>query len=183
MSPSASDLARFRPYLQFLARLTWNRSLQSKVDPSDIVQQTMLRAHEQSAQFKGNNDAELAAWLRQILVNVFLQEQRYYFQARRDVDLERSLHAQLADSSQQLCRLADGIASPESAAVFHERMLAVSSAVEGLPAQQRDAIILHYWQGLSIREVAVQLDKSPTAIGGLIHRGLKGLRAALADSV
>ena len=54
-------------YLAALARINLDPRLQSKLDPSDVVQQTMLQAHRALREFRGTTDAEMAAWLRQIL--------------------------------------------------------------------------------------------------------------------
>jgi RNA polymerase sigma-70 factor (ECF subfamily) len=60
-------------------------------------------------------------------------------------------------------------------------MLRVANALEELPPAQRDAIALHYWQGWSPTEIAAHLDRTPAAVAGLLLRGLKKLRAVLAD--
>src|SRR5262249_6635094 len=64
-----SPLAHFRENLRVLARLQIDPRLRPKLDPSDVVQETLLKAHERRDQFRGTTDAELAAWLRQILAN------------------------------------------------------------------------------------------------------------------
>ncbi|HEV2947102.1 MAG TPA: hypothetical protein VGX70_06985, partial [Gemmataceae bacterium] len=62
------SLERCREYLHLLARLHLDHRLQGKLDPADVVQQTLMRAHEKRDQFRGRTYAELTAWLRQILV-------------------------------------------------------------------------------------------------------------------
>ena len=47
----------------------------------------------------------------------------------------------------------------------------------GFPASQREALVLHYWQGFSLAEIAARLDRTPDAVAGLLKRGLKHLRA------
>ena len=64
---AVGELARFRPYLLMLARLQFDEMLQAKLSASDVVQQTLLEAHQCRAEFRGRNDQEHAAWLRQIL--------------------------------------------------------------------------------------------------------------------
>ena len=54
---------RFRSYLAALARINLDPRLQSKLDASDIVQQTLLNAHRTLSEFRGNTDAEMMAWL------------------------------------------------------------------------------------------------------------------------
>src|SRR5262249_29813911 len=54
-------------YLALLARLQIGRRLRGKVDAADLVQETFLEAHRHFARFQGPTEAELVAWLRQIL--------------------------------------------------------------------------------------------------------------------
>ena len=61
------DLERFRSYLLLLARMRLDRKVQAKLDASDVVQQTLLEAHQAVESFRGNDTAAQAAWLRQIL--------------------------------------------------------------------------------------------------------------------
>ena len=49
------------------------------------------------------------------------------------------------------------------------------------PVAQRDAIVLHYWQGCTLAETADRLDRTAPAVAGLLHRGLKKLRSAMDD--
>ena len=49
-------LERCREYLCLLARLHLDHRLQGKLDPADIVQQTLMKAHEKRSQFRGRSD-------------------------------------------------------------------------------------------------------------------------------
>jgi RNA polymerase sigma-70 factor (ECF subfamily) len=62
-------LETYREYLRLLARIQLDPNLQGIVEPSDIAQQTLLKAHERQTQFHGSTDAQRAAWLRAILAN------------------------------------------------------------------------------------------------------------------
>src|SRR5229473_2538099 len=56
-------LELYRNYLSLLARLQIGRRLQGKVDASDLVQETFLRAHRDFAQFRGNSEEEFWSWM------------------------------------------------------------------------------------------------------------------------
>src|SRR5712675_2428421 len=98
----ASRLEQYRAYLRLLAGMNLDPRLQSKLDPSDIVQQTLLQAHQGWAQFRGQGEPELLAWLRQILARNLSHTARDLGRARRDVGRERSLEASLEESSVRL---------------------------------------------------------------------------------
>src|SRR5262249_56952122 len=63
------SLEAYRDYLRLLAGLHLDPRLRGKLDPSDVVQETLARAHEKGGQFRGGTEAQRAAWLRQILAN------------------------------------------------------------------------------------------------------------------
>ena len=175
-------LGRFREYLIVLARAHLDRRLRGKLDPSDVVQQTLLDAHEKRHQFRGSSDAELAAWLRQMLAHNLADAVRALGRAKRDVALERSLDAAIEQSSARLeACLAASQSSPSEHAVKNEDLLRMADALAKLPEAQREAVTLHYLQGCSLAELAAQLGRTQSAIAGLLHRGLKRLRELMQE--
>jgi len=184
MEPAAGlpDLERFRPYLHLLARLHLNPRLRRKLDASDVVQQTLLDAHAHHAQFRGANEGQWAAWLRQILARNLADALRAFGQAKRDVARERSLEDALQDVSSRLEGwLADGQSSPSARAMRHERALRLADALWELPEAQREALLLRYWHDTPLAEIAEHLDRTPDAVAGLLKRGLNQLRRRLQD--
>src|SRR5262249_32653105 len=89
-------LELYRRCLTLLVRLQIDRRLRGKVDAADLVQETFLQAHRDFGQFRGEREAELAAWLRQILANNLANLVRHYRgTGRRDVGFERRLLVEL----------------------------------------------------------------------------------------
>jgi RNA polymerase sigma-70 factor (ECF subfamily) len=175
-------LERFRDYLLLLARLHLDPRLQAKVDPSDLVQQTLLEAYEKRAQFQGGTPAELGGWLRRMLAHNLADALRAFAQQKRDVGRERSLEAALQASSVRLERfLADDHSTPGEHAERQERALRLASALAGLPGAQREAIVLQYWHGMTLAQIGQQLQRTPAAVAGLLKRGLKQLRVLLQE--
>jgi RNA polymerase sigma-70 factor (ECF subfamily) len=175
-------LERFRPYLRVLARLHLEQRWARRLDPSDLVQQTLVRAVQAAEQFRGTSDAELAGWLRRILANTLENSLRDLHRDCRDVRRERSLEADLAASSVRLAGLvADPAAGPVEQLAHNERLLRLAAAVEELPADQREAIERHYLHGERLDAVAAALERSTAAAAGLIKRGMKRLRERLEE--
>lgn len=176
------DLEHFRSYLLLLARMRLDRKLQGKLDASDVVQQTMLEAHQALQSFRGENLATQAAWLRQILARNLANAVRDLGRAKRDVKRERSLHTALDESASQLeCWLAADQSSPSQRAEKHERALLLAQALANLPQNQREAVVLRHFQGLPLNEIAEQLGCTSAAVTGLLQRGLRNLRKLLGE--
>jgi RNA polymerase sigma-70 factor (ECF subfamily) len=174
------NFQQYRSYLYLLARSHIGRRNQARLDPSDIVQQTLLDAHQKQSQFRGTSEAELMGWLRQILANNLADAVRGLARAKRDVSRERPLDQELDDSFTRVDGwLAAVQSSPSQQAVRAEELIRLADALTGLPLAQREAIVLHHLQGLPLAEVGQQLEKSPAAVAGLLHRGLKRLREVL----
>jgi RNA polymerase sigma-70 factor (ECF subfamily) len=173
------QVERYRSYLLLLAQMQLQGRPQTKIDPSDIVQQTLLEAHVERRQFSGD-ESGFCAWLRRALVNNLRDALRALRRGKRDVARERSVEAQADESS---ARLADWLAadhsSPSGRAVRNEDLLRLADALGALPPQQREAIVLHHLQRWTLAEVAAELDRSEAAVAGLLHRGLKRLRELL----
>ncbi len=174
------DLDHFRSYLLFLARIRLDRKIQAKLSASDIVQQTMLEAHEAIESFRGDNSAAQAAWLRQILARNLANAVRDLTREKRDVNRERSIHADLDASASQLEGwLAKDQSSPSQQAQRYERALLLAEAIERLPDQQREAVILRHFQDCSLDTIAQELNTTTAAVTGLLTRGIRNLRKAL----
>src|SRR5262249_14989842 len=125
--------------------------------------------------------AELLGWLQKILANVVADEIDKNKAQKRNVDLEQSLHATIAESSTRLARfLADQQSSPSQKAERREELLRLVEAIEQLLEEQREAVPLRDLQDASVAEIAAQMDRSEKSVAGLLVRGRRRLRELLA---
>ena len=178
----ASELIRFRPYLQMLARLQFDEALQAKLDASDVVQQTLLEAHQSLSALRGRGDREIAAWLRRILTRNLADELRKFRRSKRNLHLEQSIQAAVDDSAMRLERwLAIEQGTPSECAVANEQLVSLAAALARLPEDQRRAVELHHLQGFLSAEVARRMGRTEVAVAGLLRRGLKNLREAICN--
>jgi RNA polymerase sigma-70 factor (ECF subfamily) len=171
---SGRPLEQFHEYLSLLARLQLGPELNGRIDPSDLVQQTFLKAHEKRGQFRGRTDAERASWLRAILAN---QVREAYRQLGRE-----PLRSVEETSLRLEAWLADEALSPSQLSQRNERLLALTEALARLSDDQRRALELRHLEGLSVVAVARQMGRSTASVAGLLHRGLKSLRGTIPDA-
>ena len=174
-------LELYRAYLGLLARVQIGRRLQGKVNASDVVQETFLKAHEHFADFRGESERELAAWLRRILSRRLTNlVHRHYGTQRRNVALERQLVAELDKSSHVLDQgLVARQNSPSHQAARREQAVQLANALDRLPAAYREVLILRHLEGLTFPEVAQRLNRSVGSVEKLWVRGLTRLREFL----
>lgn len=173
-------LEQYRDYLLLLARVQIDPRLKAKLDPSDIVQETLLKAHQALDQFKGRSQSELAAWLRAILANTLADAVRKF--TRQKGDLEHSLEMALEHSSARLeALLSSDEAAPDEQALRNEQLFRLAHALSQLPQEQRTALELKHLQGCSVAVIGQRMQRSRAAVVGLLYRGLKRLRQLFAE--
>ncbi|MGE0755607.1 MAG: sigma-70 family RNA polymerase sigma factor [Pirellulaceae bacterium] len=185
MSQSTSDsgqwLERFRPYLTLLARAHLG-GCGGRVDASDVVQQTLLNAFAKRTQYRGSTDAELAAWLRQILkhnlIDAARAERREKRDVRRELSLEGDIEGAFSRADQGLISVQS---SPSQKILRQEELLRLAEGLTKLPEAQREAIVLHHLQERKLAEVAAEMGRSEAAVAGLLYRGLKALHQLLGE--
>jgi RNA polymerase sigma-70 factor (ECF subfamily) len=173
-------LEPFREYLRVLAVVHLDARLRGKLDPSDVVQQTLLRACVGFDELRGRESGVVAAWLRKILARTLADAVRDLERAKRDLNRERSLEAALDRSS---ARLGDWLAaeqsSPSERADKNEQLLRLADALAGLSGDTREAVVLKHCRNWTLAEIAAHLGRTPAAVASLLHRGLKQLRELL----
>lgn len=147
------------------------RMLRSPQDAEDAAQEAFLRAYLALPGFRG--DAAFKTWLYRIASNVCLDRLR---RGSQEIPDERSATA---------ARDAPGAAgaNPLGRLLRREERRDLAGALQALPPHYRVAIVLHYVQGLSYREIAEVLEIAPRTVETRLYRAKALLRARLAETV
>jgi RNA polymerase sigma-70 factor (ECF subfamily) len=169
------ELEVHRTYLRILAREQLNRQLWPQIDPSDVVQKTLLQAHEKREQFQGPC---LKAWLRGILWHRLQDAVR---EAKRRSLEKHEQHALDQSDCGIMAALAAEQSSPSGQAVRHEQLQRLADALGRLPEGEREAVELHHLHDWPLAEIADHLKRTQPAVAGLLHRGLKRLRSIMQE--
>jgi RNA polymerase sigma-70 factor (ECF subfamily) len=176
-------LERYQSYLTLLARTQIGRRLQGKADAADIVQEVYLQAHQHIAVFRGTTEAEFATWLRRILAGVVANHVRRYFGTRqRDARLEQALAVEMEGASGVLER---GLIAKQSTPSRHvarcESLLELAAALERLPVDYRQVIMLRHLEGLPFADVAVRMERTVASVQNLWVRALDRLKRTVGE--
>ena len=160
-------LEHYRPYLRCLAQRRVGLRLQSRLDASDIVQQTFLEAQRDLKSFRGDNAPALQAWLLRILDHNAAQAvDRHVRTQKRSVDRERPLPTAPSDEPGAGGALAADQSTPSQRAMRGEDAVRLATALFALSDDQREAVRLRYLEGLTIRQLADAMGRSETAVAG-----------------
>jgi RNA polymerase sigma-70 factor (ECF subfamily) len=170
-------LEQFRPYLLLIASDELDSDLRAKGGASDLVQESFVDAQRGFDNFHGVSANELLAWLRQILLhNVADFTRRYRVAAARRVDQEQALDGPHDSPGKHV--VADE-PSPSELASAGERAQLLFAAIQRLPDDQRQAVLLRYQGHLSFEEIGAALNRSADAARKLWFRAVENLREQL----
>jgi RNA polymerase sigma-70 factor, ECF subfamily len=175
-------LVLYTNHLKLVARTSIDAALRAKADPSDVVQETLIKAHAAFEQFQGATEAELVTWLRQILAHNIADLARRYQAGSRRVSLEVPLEEAIRASADALDNFVAGEeSSPSQAFQRRETAVVVADALATLSADHREVIILRSIEELDWPEIAQRIGRTPDAARVLWTRALKQLKPRLEE--
>jgi RNA polymerase sigma-70 factor (ECF subfamily) len=167
------DLHRQR--LRTMIDIRLDRRLCSRVDPSDVVQETLADAYGKLPEFLETQPLPFYPWLRQLAWKRIVELHRQHLYAKgRALTREQPLHTDLPDAS--AVRLADQLmargASPSGQAIRRELRHRVRAILNSLSSRDREVLVLRYLEQLSTEEAAAVLEISPDAVKSRLRRAL-----------
>ncbi|WP_082625049.1 RNA polymerase sigma factor [Paraburkholderia caribensis] len=159
--PSAVRTLVARKLPRLLALAT--RMLGDRMEAEDVAQEAFMRIWKQAPRWR-EGEARFDTWLHRVVLNLCY-------------DRLRAHREQPAD---ELPDPADPAATPDAQLEAQSREARVRAALAALPARQREALVLNYYQELSNIEAAALMGITVDALESLLARARRNLRAQLA---
>lgn len=160
----------YRPWLRSVIAARMPMAIRSRMDESDIVQETLLQACRGLGEFRGTTNAELRAWLLRLLEHQLIDAVRFHRRQRRDLLREQpdGTAAVAADTQ-------------TGSAVMHSREVheLFWRAMAELPEHYRTVILLRQQQDLTFEEIGRRMDRQADGVRMLWGRAVLALGTAL----
>jgi RNA polymerase sigma-70 factor (ECF subfamily) len=170
-------LARHRGELRAFIELHMDRALRGRVDPSDVVQESLMIVTRRLPEFLAGRPVPFHLWARQFAYQRLKNTHRDNRAARRDVKRE------VAGPDRSSIALANSIVcpgpSPSDGASMRELTERATAAVETLPEADREILLLRLTESLPFDEIGVLLEIKPATARQRFGRALRRLDKAL----
>jgi RNA polymerase sigma-70 factor (ECF subfamily) len=176
--------SRHRARLKRTIAVRMDDRLSARLDPSDVVQETLAEATRRLPEYAENGSMPFYLWLRQIAWGRLVDLQRRHIDAqKRSLDREEAEEIGLSNrSAMQLAdQLTSGGTSPSGRAMREQLRERVRSALEDLAPHDREILVMRHLEQLKIGEIAVVLGISEGAVKMRRLRAAERLRESLAE--
>lgn len=177
-------LVRHRDRIRRMIAVRMDHRLQKRVDPSDIVQETLVIADRRLDEYLREQPIPFYPWLRQLAWDQLVAFQRkHLYASRRSRRREEDIAAALSDESvaELASCLVDSASNPLNRLVREELQQRVRLAIDKLPDAYREILVLRHLEQLSTVEAASVLEIGSSAAKMRHLRAVERLKALLDD--
>jgi RNA polymerase sigma-70 factor, ECF subfamily len=171
-------LQRHRQSLHRMVQAGLNRGLSRRVDASDVVQETLLTASRRLAEYLQNPHLPFHAWLRQLARDRLADAYRRQLADKRDVSREQSVGDDQPSLS-PAAQVRDEELTPAAMLLKNELASCFSAAVDQLPGEAREIILMRHAEQLTNSQAAELLGLSEPAASMRYLRALRQLKSLL----
>jgi len=167
-------LGKYRkPIVHFMFRMVHNQAV-----AEELAQEVFLRVYRSRETYRA--EARFSTWLYRIATNLGVNH-------ARDTRHERTASTVYLDEPDSETGstpdVADSTPSAEANMLRRERMSAIREFVMALPERQRNAVLMHKYEGLDYKQIGEVLKLSESATKSLLFRAYQTLREKLKDFV
>ena len=178
-SEALDDLyARVAGKLLTIVRMRLGASLRGRLESRDILHEVLLRSVERIGQFKGQDGATLMAWLARMAENEIRDQADFHGRQRRNASAEVPI-----ERDGRLLPVPAALPSVVTQLVADEERARLERALEALPPDHRDVIVLRKLEECSWSEVAARMNRTEDACRMLLARAMVRLTLQLREAV
>jgi RNA polymerase sigma-70 factor (ECF subfamily) len=156
------------PLIGFFSRMVRDPAL-----AEDLAQEVFLRVYQSRLRYAP--EAKFTTWLYRIATNLALNALR----DRKEANLPAGPNMEPPGTESALAQIPDGRPTAEQEMMESDRARRIRQEIEGLPEKQRAAVILHKYQDVDYRQIALILGVSESAVKSLLFRAYEHLRTNL----
>lgn len=162
-----------KPIINFMYRMVHNQAV-----AEELAQEVFLRVYRSRETYRA--EAKFTTWLYRIATNLGVNHARdtKYERAAQNVYLD-----QPDPETGTTPDVADDAATVEEDLLKDERMRAIRKHVMALPERQRNAVLMHKYQGMDYKQIGEVLKLSESATKSLLFRAYQTLRERLKEFV
>jgi RNA polymerase sigma-70 factor (ECF subfamily) len=173
--------ARAADRLLLFIRLRLGAALRARLEPADVLQEVFTHAHRDLRRFQpeqsSDPDRAFLHWLCALAENRIRDLAAYHRARRRDAAREER---QVTEVLRELQRRGHG---PATSMVRRDERDRLANALDGLPDGDRDALLLRYFEGLTIDAIAERLGTSQSSVRRALGRATVQLGRQLGAEV
>ncbi len=169
------DRSEFDELVRRCHRQAYNvayRMAGNHADAEDLTQEAFVRAYRFFDRY--NRRMPFENWLYRIISNVFIDELRRRPKARMQ-SLDQPVNT-ASGATDVLLEIPDSTADPERLACEAQLEEPLQRALDALPPEFKQAVILADIEGMSYEEIAEAMGCSLGTVRSRLHRGRKSLR-------
>jgi RNA polymerase sigma-70 factor (ECF subfamily) len=174
----ADALLFYHPKLERIVHFRLDPALRSRIDTSDVLQESYLQIARRAQEFIDGVPVSLFVWMRQRVIQTLIDMQRNHFSDKRNANRERDIPSM--DYGQTSCLsiarfLLDDRTSPSMAAARSEEFEQLQSALQSMNETDREVLAMRHFEQLNNLQVAESLNLSPTAASNRYIRAVARL--------
>jgi RNA polymerase sigma-70 factor (ECF subfamily) len=174
-------LDRHRGRLRRMVAARLDPRLLARVDPSDVVQEALLKAAQRLPEYARDRPLPFYPWLRQLAWDRLVELHHQHVRARKRSVTREQADPLISDQSALLlvAQLVDTGTGPSGQLLRKELRERVRAALAALPVQDCEILMMRHVEQLKVSEIAAVLQLSESAVKMRRLRAIQKLRELL----
>jgi len=163
--------------VRWMVRLNMKKSLRTRLESMDIVQEVFIHAFRGLGDFTYTNDGDFVRWLTKSAQNSLRDNIDKLHAAKRDIrkELHFSSHHSTTSGGFRNVQYNLDATTPSVIVSKREDLVKLEKAMDSLKPEYKDIIVMSKIEGLSYKEIGNKLGKSPDAVRMLMPSAMAEL--------